>query len=199
MCSWIVAHRQAIRPPARIALLSGGLDLGGVKARPETDGAWLCSETARGACAICAEAALVRSPLCRCLQMNGAPDSRIQLLKDAPIRHDGEFVLYWMTAARRTHYNFGLQHAILKAAELRKPLVVVEHLPCGSGWDSERHHQFMLGGMADNARHLSRASFTYYPYLERKGGEAVALVAALADLACMVVVDYFPQTDWLRP
>jgi len=131
--------------------------------------------------------------------MNGAPDSRIQLLKDAPIRHDGEFVLYWMTAARRTHYNFGLQHAILKAAELRKPLVVVEHLPCGSGWDSERHHQFMLGGMADNARRLSRASFTYYPYLERKGGEAVALVAALADLACMVVCDYFPQTDWLRP
>lgn len=131
--------------------------------------------------------------------MKSAPESRIQLLKDAPIRSDGEFVLYWMTAARRTHYNFGLQHAIAGAAALRKPIVVVESLPCGSGWDSDRHHQFMLDGMADNARRLARPSVAYHPYLESKRGAAVALVAALADRACAVVLDYFPQTDWLQP
>ena len=49
---------------------------------------------------------------------------RITNLNDCEINKDGEFVLYWMIATRRFHYNSGLQRAVEIAAELGKPLLV---------------------------------------------------------------------------
>jgi deoxyribodipyrimidine photo-lyase len=43
-------------------------------------------------------------------------------------RRDGDYVLYWMTAFRRTTYNFALQRAVEQANELGKPLLVFEAL-----------------------------------------------------------------------
>ena len=59
------------------------------------------------------------------------PSSRLYVVNDAPIRAERRYVVYWMTSARRLHYNFGLQHAVERARELERPLIVFEALRCG--------------------------------------------------------------------
>ena len=78
------------------------------------------------------------------------PTSRIRLVNNAPMHATRPVVLYWMTAARRTGSNFGLEQAASHARRLRKPLVVFEALRVGHRWASERFHQFVLDGMRDN-------------------------------------------------
>jgi deoxyribodipyrimidine photo-lyase len=117
------------------------------------------------------------------------PQIRLRQINDARPRADGQFVLYWMLAARRTRYNFGLQRAIEAARELGRPLVVLEALPCGCRWDCDRFHHFVLDGVAENARRLRESRATYYPYAERSRGDSRELVAALGEMACVVVTD----------
>ena len=75
-----------------------------------------------------------------------APASRVRAANDAPVRIRAGHVLYWMTAARRTRANFALQHALARAQELGKPLVVLEALRRGHGGASDRTHRFVLDG-----------------------------------------------------
>jgi deoxyribodipyrimidine photo-lyase len=124
--------------------------------------------------------------------MEVVPQSRIRPGNDRPVREDGDFVLYWMIANRRVRYNFSLQHAVDRARELRKPLVILEALRCGYRWASDRHHAFILQGMADNAEQLKRKNVQYHPYVERESGEGKGLLAALAELACVVITDEYP-------
>lgn len=56
---------------------------------------------------------------------------RVRALGHAPVRGDGAFVLYWMTAAHRTGWSFALDRAVGWARELGKPLVVLEALRVG--------------------------------------------------------------------
>lgn len=97
-----------------------------------------------------------------------------------------------MIAARRGRRNFGLQHAVDAARELRKPLLVLEPLRAGYRWANDRMHAFVLQGMADNARHFSRRCATYHPYVEPSPGSGSGLLEALAANACLVVTDDFP-------
>ena len=83
-----------------------------------------------------------------------------------PVSGERAFVVYWMTTARRTQWNFALQRAIAWAYELNRPLVIVEVLTCGRRWDSDRYHSFVLQGMNDNARQFANAPLLYYPYVE---------------------------------
>ena len=108
--------------------------------------------------------------------MPATPDLRLGLAADGPVRRDGGFVLYWMTAARRTHFNFALDRAVAWARDLVRPLVILEDLRCGRRWDSDRHHRFMLDGMADAARRLAGKPLLYYPYAEPNKGAADGLV-----------------------
>lgn len=117
---------------------------------------------------------------------------RLQVAHDRPPAAGAEYVVYWMTAARRVRWNFALQRAVDWARELRRPLVIVEVLACGGRWDSDRLHRFVLQGMADNARELADAPVQYYPYVERQPGAACELFAALAAKACLVVTDDYP-------
>jgi deoxyribodipyrimidine photo-lyase len=105
---------------------------------------------------------------------------RIRSGNKAKINADGEYVLYWMIAFRRIEWNFSLQRAADWARQLRKPLVVFEPLRCGYRWGSDRLHQFVIQGMADNAKALARRPVLYYPYLEPEGGTGKGLLAALA-------------------
>jgi deoxyribodipyrimidine photo-lyase len=120
------------------------------------------------------------------------PEIRVERCDEKPIRAEGDFVLYWMTAFRRTHWNFALDHAITRASELKKPLVILEALRCDYPWASDRMHRFVLEGMAEKARELEGAGIQYYPYVERSGGEGKGLLAALGRHACLVVTDDFP-------
>jgi deoxyribodipyrimidine photo-lyase len=121
-----------------------------------------------------------------------APDSRIIRLNQAPVDLNGDYVLYWMTAARRTTYNYGLEHAVAKARELGKGLVVLEALRCDYPHASRRLHAFIIQGVADNFKALSKKSVLYYPYLEPKPEAGKGLLAAWTARASLVVCDWFP-------
>lgn len=121
------------------------------------------------------------------------PELRVTACNDKPIRSSGGFVLYWMIANRRIHWNYALDQAIERARTLRKPLVILEALRCDYPWASDRLHRFVLDGMAEKSRELgSGNSVRYYPYVERGVGEGKGLLAALAKQACIVITDDFP-------
>ena len=124
--------------------------------------------------------------------MNGAPSSRIRTLNKASLRTDGTFVLYWMTACRRTRFNFGLQHAVDHARALAKPLLVLEALRFDYPWASLRFHQFIVDGMEDNRKRFQQAGISYFPYVEPSPGAGKGLLEELSRHACLVVTDDFP-------
>ncbi|MEM9488875.1 MAG: deoxyribodipyrimidine photolyase, partial [Myxococcota bacterium] len=120
------------------------------------------------------------------------PAIRIKPCNSKSVRADGDFVLYWMIAARRVRDNFALDHAVAWAREFGKPLVVVEALRSDYRWASDRLHAFILDGMADNAAALDGSPFHYYPYVEPERGAGKGLLEALSARACVIVTDDFP-------
>ena len=124
--------------------------------------------------------------------MKSVPTIRLQQANDAPVNGKGSFVLYWMIANRRTHWNFSLDRAVEWAGELEKPLVILEALRCGYRWASDRLHRFILVGMADNARRLKKSKVLYFPYVETVQDGGKGLLEALGKKACVVVTDDFP-------
>ncbi len=124
---------------------------------------------------------------------SAVPAVRLQTALDRPPDGAGRFVLYWMTAFRRTGWNFALERAVDWSRALGKPLWIVEPLPLGSRWRNDRRHHFVLDGMADNAGRLDGKPAGYYPFVERQAGQAEALLDALAKIACVVVGDDHPM------
>lgn len=120
------------------------------------------------------------------------PELRVRRLNEAPLRDDGDYVLYWMIAFRRVRWNFALQRAAQHARTLGVPLLVFEPLRVGYQWASDRHHAFILQGMADNAAALADAPATYYPYVEPDHDADKGLLKALMARACAVVTDDYP-------
>jgi deoxyribodipyrimidine photo-lyase len=116
---------------------------------------------------------------------------RVTAVRDAPVAR-GEHVLYWMIAARRTTHSVALDHAIQRAVELDRPLLVLEPLRAGYPWASDRMHAFVIDGMIDNARAFAAAGVTYLPYVEPAPGNGRGLLAALARRACLVITDEQP-------
>ncbi|MFW2388446.1 MAG: deoxyribodipyrimidine photolyase [Polyangiales bacterium] len=121
-----------------------------------------------------------------------APVTRVRALNDLPSKSDGSHVLYWMVGFRRPRWNFALQHAAAHAAELGKPLVILEALRVGYPWASDRLHQFILDGMRANTSHFATKNVVYFPYVEASRGAGKGLLAALAKDACLVVSDDYP-------
>jgi len=128
--------------------------------------------------------------------MTSTPDLRLTLRTGGPIDAGGAFVLYWMTAARRTQFNFALERAVAHARRLQRPLVILDDLRTGRQWDSDRLHRFVLDGMADLSRRLAGKPLLYYPYVEPAKGSGDGLVPALAEHACVVVADAYPCSYW---
>jgi deoxyribodipyrimidine photo-lyase len=128
--------------------------------------------------------------------MNRVPQQRICACNSALVRGEGEFVLYWMIAFRRTRWNFSLQRAVEWAVRLHRPLVIFEPLRAGYRWASDRLHRFVIDGMADNAARIAAAAnrgVVYFPYVEPRHGAARGLLEALAARAAVVVTDDFPS------
>jgi deoxyribodipyrimidine photo-lyase len=125
-------------------------------------------------------------------EIGGISPVRLSVLQPRPALADGTHVVYWMTAARRTGWNFALQRAVGWARELKRPLLIVEVLACGSRWDSDRHHRFVLQGMKDNVQRLVKTPAVYHPYVELRPGDGKQFFAAICDQACLVVTDDYP-------
>ncbi|MDB4679308.1 deoxyribodipyrimidine photolyase, partial [Rhodopirellula sp.] len=120
------------------------------------------------------------------------PSVRVRAENSAPVNTDGEFVLYWMTAFRRTKFNFALQHAANLAMELGKPLIVFEPLQVGYRWASDRLHRFIIDGMASNQSLLESKQVTYLPYVEPQQGDSKGLLLHLSKHSCSIVTDDYP-------
>lgn len=120
------------------------------------------------------------------------PPLRIRTIREAEVNSNGEYVLYWMVANRRTQYNFSLQRAVDWAISLQRPLVIFEALRCDYRWASDRLHRFVIQGMADNAARLADSRVAYYPSVEPQVGAGKGLLRHLAERACVVVSDDFP-------
>lgn len=121
-----------------------------------------------------------------------ASSFRVRATNEASVREDGQYVLYWMIAARRTRWNFGLEQAASWAKKLGKPLIVFEPLRVGYLWASDRLHRFVLEGMVDNRDALAETPVAYYPYVEPQPDADKGLLAALVKRASVVVTDEFP-------
>ena len=52
------------------------------------------------------------------MMSDSIPSVRVQACNSAAVDASGDFVLYWMTANRRRHWNFALQRAVHWAEEL---------------------------------------------------------------------------------
>jgi deoxyribodipyrimidine photo-lyase len=117
------------------------------------------------------------------------PANRIHPLNEAPARAEGEFVLYWMLGARRLRSNFALERAIQWAKELGKGLLVLEPIRCDYPYASDRHHRFVLEGMADSRAYAEGKAVTYLAYVEREKYAAKGMIAAYAERAAVIVTD----------
>jgi hypothetical protein len=67
----------------------------------------------------------------------------------------GDYVLYWMQASQRTHYNHALEYAIHQANKLKKPLVVYFGLTANYPQANQRHYFFLLEGLREVERDLN--------------------------------------------
>lgn len=122
------------------------------------------------------------------------PFNKVRLFKrnEEPLRDEGDFVLYWMTAQRRMRYNFALEHAVDRANKVDKPLLILESLACDYHWACDRFHAFLLEGMAESREYALSRGVGYYPWTGRRPGEQVGMIRELARGACCVVADEFP-------
>jgi len=123
------------------------------------------------------------------------PALRVRTLNETPVRADGQFVVYWMIAFRRTEWNFSLQRAVEYSKTLQKPLVIFEPLRVGYRWASDRLHRFLIDGMSDNARRIRESGnpgVHYFPYVEPAPNADRGLLDSLAARACVMVTDDFP-------
>lgn len=124
--------------------------------------------------------------------MSQVPTRRITVLNPASPRGDGEFVIYWMTAFRRTRYNFALQRAVEWSNQLKRPLIILEAVRAHYRWNSDRFHRFMLDGMVDNAAAIEASKALYYPHVESDRKDSQGMLEAISKRACIVVTDDFP-------
>ena len=124
--------------------------------------------------------------------MNSVPAIRIQACNSQPIRGDGEYVLYWMIASRRLHWNFALDRAVEWSLKLRKPLVILEALRRDFPWAQDRIRRFVIEGMAANSQAARDSKVLYFPYVEAEADQGKGLLAAIASRAAVVVTDEFP-------
>lgn len=117
---------------------------------------------------------------------------RIRAANARPFKPAGDYVLYWMIAARRPSWNYALERALAHCTAFNRPLVIFEPLRIAYRWASARLHAFVIDGMQANARAFRRRGVLYYPYVEPRRDAAKGLLAALASRACAVVTDDFP-------
>ncbi|OUU20999.1 MAG: hypothetical protein CBC13_09650 [Planctomycetia bacterium TMED53] len=117
---------------------------------------------------------------------------RVRIVNDKAVNRDGEYILHWMTTARRCRFNHALDRSVAWAKFLNKPLLICEALGLGHRWASARFHSFISAGMLDNHSFSSVAGVEYYPYVEREPGAGKGLIKALSRNACVVVTDDWP-------
>jgi deoxyribodipyrimidine photo-lyase len=121
------------------------------------------------------------------------PD-RIQELNENKTR-PGVYVLYWMQASNRAHYNHALEYSIKVANSLNKPLIVYFGLYNEFPESNTRHYQFLIQGL-NNTRYLLEKNNIKMVITKKLPPEGAL---QMAEEASMIVTDrgYLPvQREW---
>ena len=119
---------------------------------------------------------------------------RISLLNDEQTQ-EGSYVLYWMQASARAHYNHALEYAAQNANELRKPLLIYFGITDNFPEANQRHYNFLLEGLRETQKTLKKRGLNMVIKPENPPEGAVKL----AEDACLMITDcgYLPlQRDW---
>ncbi|MDH3222793.1 MAG: deoxyribodipyrimidine photolyase [Gemmatimonadota bacterium] len=117
---------------------------------------------------------------------------RVRVAPNGELNREGNYVLYWMTSARRLHWNHALDRAVAWCVETERPLVILEALRAGYDFASHRLHRFVMDGMAEKAEASLPMGVTYLPYVETSTGSGAGLLETLMEQAALVVGDDFP-------
>jgi deoxyribodipyrimidine photo-lyase len=107
----------------------------------------------------------------------------------------GSYVLYWMQASVRAHYNHALEYAIRNANKLKKPLIVYFGLIEDFPEANQRHYHFLLEGLKETEFELEKKDIKMVVQHQKPGKGALKL----AEDASLLVTDrgYLPlQRQW---
>jgi len=110
---------------------------------------------------------------------------RIKAFNGKSVNSSKSYVLYWMQAAQRAHFNHALELAIQKANDLEKPLVVVFGLTDEYPQANLRHYYFMLEGLRETEQQLRRRNIRMVIRYNRPDQAAIEL----SKNACIVITD----------
>lgn len=89
-------------------------------------------------------------------------EERIQQLHKNGINTEGKYILYWMQNAQRVLDNHALEFAILKANQLKVPLVVAFVVIPDFPGANARHFLFMLQGILEVSEDLKSKGIGFY-------------------------------------
>jgi len=112
-------------------------------------------------------------------------DSRLYKLNHSDIGK-GDYVLYWMQASQRIHWNHALNYAVHEANRLKLPILVYFRLIDDFPDANERHYFFMLQGLKEVRERLEELHIGFV--LSYKGAGLPDLIE-VAEHAALVVTD----------
>lgn len=112
-------------------------------------------------------------------------ESRITQLNDAPVRADGDCVVYWMQQSQRARCNHALEYAIERANALGLPVIVCFGLTPSYPEATARHYRFMIEGLARTGAELARRGIP----LAVEIGEPPAAALRWSQRAALLVAD----------
>ncbi len=69
---------------------------------------------------------------------------------------EGNYVLYWMQQSQRAEYNHALEYAVMRANELKLPLLVFFGIVPSFPEANERHYRFMIEGLRETRTRLAK-------------------------------------------
>ncbi|MGD8662784.1 MAG: NAD(P)-binding protein, partial [Desulfobacterales bacterium] len=122
---------------------------------------------------------------------------RVHVIRNAPSATSGEFVLYWMHHAVRSHENPALDTALYAAALLNLPLLVYQGLGGRHPFNSDRHHTFIMEGAREVQQELQDRGISYAFYLGRRPNEP-SPINSLAQRATLIIAEDFPAPPLAR-
>ncbi len=97
----------------------------------------------------------------------------------------GKYVLYWMQASQRAEYNHALEYSILRANELKVPVVALFGITDDYPEANLRHYHFMLEGLKKTGNSLEQRGIKLV--IKNKSPQKAA--AEISTKACAVIVD----------
>lgn len=108
---------------------------------------------------------------------------RVCDLNDRPVR-DGGFVLYWMQASQREHFNDALEFAAGRANEMGRPLVAGFGLTDDYPEANARHYAFLLEGLRETRNALAGRGVQLVVLRDSPPKAALTLASEAACVVC---------------